>query len=76
VKIAEDALVEREELFSTAAARLFSRERELTGDDKSLAFSLRRMWTYGLAFRVVFWVMGIIGFAGAALCFIRYSCGF
>jgi hypothetical protein len=73
VKHAEDAIKELEKEFPVAAARVFLRERELTDSAiKAARTPWIRMWTYGRAFRVVFWSMGATGVLGAILAWAQY----
>ena len=72
LKHAEQVIAQLELSVPIAAARLVHNERERTALAVSSGFVLLRMWTYGTAFRCIFAVMGVVGFAGAGLCFARY----
>jgi len=74
--LTEGAIAELELSFPIAAARLVSREGERTAAEVSSKSMLIRLWTYGFAFRLVFGVMGFVGFVGAILCLCRYVRGF
>ncbi len=71
VKHGEEALIELESSFDVTDARLVSREPVRTAAHEK-GCVLSRMWTYGTAFRFVFWIMGIIGATGAAVSCARW----
>ena len=73
LKYAEEAITQIELSLPIAAARLVSNERERTRLAISSGFIVLRTWTYGMAFRCVFALMGVVGIAGAGLCLARYS---
>jgi hypothetical protein len=67
IKHAEAALAEVERSLPEQSARLFLSEPQSTSTARRAAGWWVRQWTYGRAFRFVFWIMGLIGIAGAAL---------
>lgn len=73
VKHGEGAIAELERLLPNAAARLVLNERGRTQVAISSRNRLSSVWTYGLAFRVVFTTMGIVGVGGAFLCLFQYE---
>ena len=72
VKHAEEALTELETTFQNPAARLVYREPLRTAVRES-GFIIARMWTYGAVFRLVYAVMAIVGFTGAAISWARFK---
>jgi hypothetical protein len=72
IKHAEDAIVGIEKLLPLDVARLFSNERGRTAAHKSVGIGLVRPWTYGSAFRFIFWIMGLVGISGGTLSLARY----
>jgi len=73
VKHGEAGIIELEQLLPNTAARLLCHEPVRTAGVKKIGLPLRRMWTYGTTFRVVFAVMGSVGIVGAALCCFKWS---
>jgi hypothetical protein len=67
IKHAERAVAEIESGFSLSTARLFSSEARVTARVVSSCYNPCRLWTYGSAFRFVFFVMGLVGIIGAIL---------
>ena len=57
VKLAEAALISGENICMPEFARIVAEESK----HHSAAASLPRIWTFGRAFRLIFWVMGMVG---------------
>ena len=72
IKHAECALAEVEQTLPAQSARLFLMEPNSTKAAVSTASWWSRHWTYGKAFRVVFLMMGIFGFAGTVLSALKF----
>jgi hypothetical protein len=75
IRHAERAMAELENAFPISGPRLFFNEAHLTAKEVTRWFYLRRLWTYGRAFRFVFWAMGVIGVLGATLSLYFYLHG-
>lgn len=75
IRHAERAMAELENAFPVSVPRLFFNEVHLTAKAASYRYHPRRLWTYGAAFRFVFWVMGLVGFFGAILSLYFYFHG-
>ena len=74
VKHAEDSLRQLEDSLPISAARLFSLEPERSREAiRTAPTPFLRMWTYGSAFRLMFWSMGLTGIIGAVLAWGRYA---
>ena len=73
IKYAEAALSELEKDLPTAASKLFSNEPGLTRSEQSAGNRWNRLWTYGRSFRVMFWVVGLIGVVASVLCSLRLA---
>lgn len=71
IKHAERAITDLEADLPSRSAHLLSKEPEVSAD-RTKGFWIRRMWTYGAAFRLMFLVMGTVGTIGAALALARY----
>jgi hypothetical protein len=67
IKHAEAALAEIERTLPEQSARLFLSEPDHTSKARVAAGWWTRHWTYGRAFRLFFWIMGLSGVGGAAL---------
>ena len=67
IKHGEAALAEVERSLPEHNARLFLSEPGRTTVAKGESSWWSRQWTYGCAFRFVFWVMGLTGIGGAIL---------
>ncbi len=71
IKHAEDAIAGIERSFPLEIARVVLNERERAAAH-NIGFGFTRPWTYGSAFRFIFWTMGVVGIASAFLCLSRY----
>ncbi len=71
VKHAEDGIMELEAAFPIATAKLLTREPARTAS-RQQGFFLSRMWTYRVAFLVVFALMGLVGVSGSLVCLVRF----
>jgi hypothetical protein len=75
IRHAERAMAELENAFPLSTPRLFFNEVHLTAKEVTRWYYVRRLWTYGRAFRFVFWAMGLVGILGAALSLYFYAHG-
>ena len=67
IKHAEAALADVERALPEQSAQLFLSEPNKTEHVVATGNWWTRQWTYSRAFRLVFWIMGLAGVAGAAL---------
>lgn len=71
IKHAEAALAECESAYSAESTRLFSTEATRATEVADRPFWWARHWTYGKCFRLVYWVMALVGIGGASLAAFR-----
>jgi hypothetical protein len=71
VKHAEAALMEAEASLTMGGSRLFLLEPRRAAEARSSSTWWARQWTYGEAFRLVFFIMGLTGLGGALLAAFR-----
>jgi hypothetical protein len=73
IKHAELALQQLETSVFHDGIRLFSNEVEQSDVTRKVTHPVRRMWTYGESFRLVFMAGALVGLAGAGLSFALFN---
>lgn len=72
IKLSEIALERYEEAALEGCERIFCTDRQIVENSSRSYFRLKGLWTYGMAFRLIFLLIGSTGMLGAALAAKRY----
>jgi hypothetical protein len=73
IKRAERALSDAEGAFPDPTLRLFQHEPSSTIEASKGLGPVRRLWTYGEVFRLMFAAMAVSGVVGTVLCWLRFT---
>ncbi len=71
IRNAERAIADLEAVLLTTVAQLFLHEPSLTSELAYKGNGWQNLWTYGKAFRLTFWAIGLFGAGGSIISFTR-----